>query len=113
MFSDTVEGELVTGAGHRQTEGVLEGLGLDGMGERHPMSLSGGQRQRLAVATAVAAEADLVFFDEPTSGLDHDGMLAIAQLARRLADDGRVVVVVTHDQELAAECADVVVSVGR
>ncbi|CAM4110038.1 ABC transporter ATP-binding protein [Helcobacillus massiliensis] len=113
LFSDTVEGELVTGAGRRQTEGVLEGLGLDGMGERHPMSLSGGQRQRLAVAAAVAAEADLVFFDEPTSGLDHDGMLAIAQLARRLADDGRVVVIVTHDQELAAECADVVVSVGR
>lgn len=113
LFSDTVDGELVTGSAHRETGGVLARLGLEGLGERHPMSLSGGQRQRLAVATAVAADADLVFFDEPTSGLDNDGMLAIAGLARQLADDDRVVVIVTHDQELAAECADVVVTVER
>ena len=112
LFSDTVHGELSTGAVDVDPGDVLEDLGLAGLDDHHPMALSGGQRQRVAVATAVTADADLVFFDEPTSGLDLDGMIAIGDLLRRLATDDRIVVVVTHDRELAAECGDVVIALG-
>lgn len=109
LFSASVAGEVQLAHGLVEPHQVLEQLGLGAYVERHPMSLSGGQRQRLAVATAVAADKDLMFFDEPTSGLDHEAMLATAGLLRQLADQGRVVVVVTHDIELAEQCSDAIV----
>ena len=85
---------------------VLEGLGLAGLEERHPATLSGGQKQRLAVAACVASGKRLLVFDEPTSGLDLGGMRAVADLVSRLADEGRAVLVVTHDLEFVARACD-------
>lgn len=72
--------------------------------DRHPASLSGGQKQRLAVASALAAERNVVFLDEPTSGLDDRHMRETAQLLRELRRSGKTVYVITHDPELITEC---------
>ena len=73
------------------------------------MSLSGGQKQRVAIAAAVASDADVVIFDEPTSGLDLAHMAEVAARLEELVAAGRLVIVVTHDDELVEACADYVV----
>lgn len=82
---------------------LLDRLGLEGLETVHPLALSGGQKQRLAVASALAGEQPIVVLDEPTSGLDHQHMLAVAELLRTLPEEGRTVLVITHDPELIRE----------
>ncbi len=89
----------------------LERLDLAGLAERHPLSLSGGQKQRLVIATAVDQDARVIVLDEPTSGVDYRHLLTIAAELRSLADEGRVVVVISHDIEFLNECADHVIEI--
>ena len=74
-------------------------LGLAPLRTRHPNTLSGGQKQRLAAAAAMVCGKELLVFDEPTSGLDYDSMVRLAALIRRLAAQGKLIFVVTHDYE--------------
>ncbi|WP_236023776.1 energy-coupling factor ABC transporter ATP-binding protein [Bifidobacterium miconis] len=89
-----------------QADRVLESLDLLPFAERHPMSLSGGQKQRLAIASAIMCGKGLIVLDEPTSGLDRAHMMQVGTLLRGLADQGKAVLVVTHDEELAALWCD-------
>nr|WP_274619185.1 energy-coupling factor ABC transporter ATP-binding protein [Bifidobacterium amazonense] len=89
-----------------QADRVLDELDLLPFAERHPMSLSGGQKQRLAIASAIMCGKELIVLDEPTSGLDRAHMMQVGALLRRLADRGKAVLVVTHDEELAALWCD-------
>lgn len=107
LFSDSVWGECqlaMEGLSDQRIQEVLERLHLLAFREKHPMALSGGQKQRLAVATAMLSPKPLLVFDEPTSGLDYARMQEVARCARELADEGRVVLVVTHDREFL-QCA--------
>ena len=70
------------------------------------MSLSGGQKQRLVIAAAQMVDKQVYVFDEPSSGLDHRHVSSTARTIRSLARAGKVVVVITHDEELLAACAD-------
>ena len=79
---------------------IAEKLGITSLLKKYPYEISGGQKQRLAVATAVASEREIVLFDEPTSGLDHHHMLQVGEILKRLAENGKTVLVVTHDTEL-------------
>ena len=74
--------------------------------DTHPQSLSGGQRQRLAVCCALLCAKKILIFDEPTSGLDGRNMLLIAKELKNAANKGKTVLVITHDEELIAECCD-------
>ena len=74
------------------------------------MALSGGQKQRVAIASGVVSENHVLLFDEPTSGLDLKYMRQVASLLRLLKEEGRTVLVITHDTELVREIADEVVS---
>jgi energy-coupling factor transport system ATP-binding protein len=74
--------------------------------EKHPYDLSGGEQQLLALAKVLATGARLIIADEPTKGLDSTKKLALAQLFDMLRKEGRTVVIVTHDVEFAATCAD-------
>ncbi|PID53123.1 MAG: ABC transporter, partial [Micrococcales bacterium] len=86
-------------------DSILAALDLEDYAHRHPMSLSGGQKQRVVIGAALAADADIYIFDEPTSGVDYHHLQAIAGLLRDLANRGVVVLVITHDAELVAACA--------
>lgn len=82
---------------------------LDGLAEHDPFRLSGGQQRRLSLAAAAACGHDVLLADEPTFGQDRRTTQACTDALRALADEGRGVVVVTHDLRLVAELADDVV----
>jgi ABC-type lipoprotein export system ATPase subunit len=81
---------------------LIDRLGLNGASARLPHELSGGEQQRLAVARALVHDPALVLADEPTGNLDAEAGAAVLALLRRAADDGRAVVLVTHDEAATA-----------
>ncbi|WP_311243446.1 ABC transporter ATP-binding protein [Microbacterium sp. WCS2018Hpa-23] len=87
----------------------LAALGLAGMEDRRIGELSGGQAQRVAIARAQATGADLVFADEPTGALDsHTSQDVMNALLWSTTGQGRTLLVVTHDPEVAARCSRIV-----
>lgn len=109
LFTESVLDEvLISQAEENEEEAhrILATLDLEAFADRHPQSLSGGQKQRVAVASAIASGRDIMLFDEPTSGLDYTHMLQIGEILRSLKDQGKTVIVVTHDRELIKECCD-------
>lgn len=87
----------------------LAALGLAGMEDRRIGELSGGQAQRVAIARAQATGADLVFADEPTGALDsHTSQDVMNALLWSTTGQGRTLLVVTHDADVAARCSRVV-----
>ena len=102
LFSDSVKNECLLAdedATDEQISELLGGFDLAEFAENHPKTLSGGQRQRLAVCQAVMGGKRLLIFDEPTSGLDYRHMCQVGELLRKLAADGHIILVVTHDYE--------------
>jgi lipoprotein-releasing system ATP-binding protein len=81
---------------------LLTALGLAGHAAKRPDQLSGGQRQRVAVARALANDPPIILADEPTGSLDSKSSEQVFQILRALAErDGKTVVAVTHDLDLA------------
>ena len=78
----------------------------------YPERLSGGQQQRVAIARALAQEPKLLLFDEPTSALDPELIGEVLKVIHELADEGRSMVLVTHEIRFAREVADWVVLLG-
>ena len=83
---------------------LLEHVGLGHRLLSTPAQLSGGQRQRVAIARALANDAQLILADEPTGALHSDDKAGVVALLREMHRRGKTVVIVTHDQELAAIC---------
>ena len=87
----------------RRAEDLLVSLGLEGHTAKLPGQMSGGQRQRVAIARALANEPLVILADEPTGNLDTHSSEQVLSIFRRLVDeDGRAIVMVTHDMDLAA-----------
>ncbi len=114
LFTDSVAAEIdlaAVGSGRGSdassaAPAVLEALDLDHLAERHPLALSGGQQQRLVVAAVRLAARRIVVFDEPSSGVDRRHLRSISDQIRRVADDGAVVLLISHDEDLLALAAD-------
>jgi putative ABC transport system ATP-binding protein len=87
---------------------LLDLLGIADKAPNSPGVLSGGQRQRLSIARALANEPTLLLADEPTGSLDSAGGLEILELFRRLHEGGQTIVMVTHDDEVAASAQAIV-----
>lgn len=111
LFAESVEEECMLGIRNPDLalcDSTLCQLELEPYRKRHPNTLSGGQKQRTAVAVSVICKKKILIFDEPTSGLDYDSMIRVSQLISRLAQEGKIIFVVTHDYEfLTAVCSRV------
>ena len=84
---------------------LLETLGIDRHARSYPGRLSGGERQRVAVARALINRPALLLADEPTGALDTASGHDVRELLSELNDDGQTIVLVTHDLQLAKDCA--------
>lgn len=87
-------------------ESYFELVGLSDKMNSLPAELSGGQKQRAAIVRALAMKPDLILFDEPTSALDPEMIGEVLNVMKKLANEGRTMIVVTHEMGFAREAAD-------
>ncbi len=94
---------------YQLADAMLEKVHLSHKAEEFPERLSGGQQQRVAIARALAQEPKLMLFDEPTSALDPELIGEVLKVIHELADEGRSMVLVTHEIHFARDVADWVI----
>ncbi|MFN3642083.1 MAG: ABC transporter ATP-binding protein [Gemmobacter sp.] len=87
----------------------LAKVGIGDKCDAWPAQLSGGQQQRAAIARALCMEPRAILFDEPTSALDPELEQEVVRVIKALADEGRTMLIVTHDMRLAADVSDHVI----
>ena len=88
---------------------ALDKVGLSDRYDYYPDQLSGGQQQRVAIARAIATEPEIIYFDEPTSALDPELTIDVLEGLRKLAAEGRTMLVVTHEIRFARNVSTKVV----
>lgn len=90
------------------SKAALERVGLGPRMHHLPAEMSGGQQQRVAVARAIAARPPVILADEPTGNLDTKSTKEVMAILHELKDEGRTVIVITHDNEIAEEAERVI-----
>ena len=88
---------------------MLEKVGLSHKSNEYPERLSGGQQQRVAIARALGMQPKLMLFDEATSALDPELIGEVLKVMRQLAEEGRTMIIVTHEIQFAEEVSDRVI----
>ncbi|MFB8086638.1 ATP-binding cassette domain-containing protein [Streptomyces sp. col6] len=101
------------GLGAARVEEVLEETGLGPVGGRRIRTFSLGMRQRLGIAAALLGDPDIIMLDEPSNGLDPEGIVWIRELMRRLAREGRTVLVSSHLMNETSSFADHLIVLGK
>ena len=119
LFEETVEKDVAFGLknyGVKQEEAIKkahEVLSLVGIDEsfylRSPFELSGGEKRRVAIAGILAIEPDILVLDEPTAGLDPEGTKIVLNLVKKLNDEGKTIILITHDMDIVNEYSDEVI----
>ena len=104
----TVQG-IDKATARKKAEGLLEKVGLADKANEYPFQLSGGQQQRVGIARALALEPKVMLFDEPTSALDPELVGEVLQVMKNLAEEGRTMIVVTHEMGFAREVSSRVI----
>ncbi len=89
-----------------KAEALLQRVGLYERRDYYPGHLSGGQQQRAAIARALAVDPEVMLFDEPTSALDPELVGEVLQVMRNLAEEGRTMLVVTHEMGFARDVSN-------
>jgi octopine/nopaline transport system ATP-binding protein len=92
-----------------RAEKLLHKVGLYEKKDQYPAFLSGGQQQRAAIARALAMEPKVMLFDEPTSALDPELVGEVLKVIRELADEGRTMILVTHEMKFARDVSSHVI----
>lgn len=86
----------------------LKIVGLEGFNNKKIYQCSGGEQQRVAIARLLLKKSSLIFADEPTGSLDEDNRNSIVELLKSLNQEGKTIVVVTHDPNVASQCHRVI-----
>ena len=116
LFSTNVELEMAFGPENhglphaeieKRIQRYLRAVNLEHCRERQPATLSGGQKQRLAIGSVLTMEADILVLDEPTTDLDPQGAEEVLAIARNLRQEGRTLVMVAPEPEMAVEADEV------
>ncbi len=90
----------------QRAKALLERVGLADKADVYPSTLSGGQQQRAAIARALAMEPEVLLFDEPTSALDPELVGEVLAVIKDLVEEGRTMMIVTHEMGFAREVSD-------
>lgn len=93
-------------AAREKANQLLDKVGLSHKTDQYPSQLSGGQQQRVAIARALAMEPQFLLFDEPTSALDPELEGEVLKVLKDLAEEGKSMIIVTHNLNFAREVAD-------
>ncbi len=103
---------IYRGVGRRQRKELarkaLQKVGLANRMDHKPSEMSGGQQQRVAIARAIAQAPPVILADEPTGNLDSNSTKEIMDILRQLHREGRTVILITHDNEIAAQAKRVI-----
>ncbi len=87
----------------KKADRLLDRMGIAEMKHKYPSRISGGQKQRVAIARALVADPKIILADEPTGALDADTAEEIMQIFQEIHAQGKTVVIVTHDDKIAAK----------
>jgi len=87
---------------------LLDIVGLSGRLDHYPSQLSGGERQRVAIARALANDPRIIIADEPTGNLDLKNSSEVMKILNRLHEEGRTIIMVTHNPEITGNCSRVI-----
>ena len=83
-------------------------VGLEKRMFHRPAQMSGGQQQRVAIARAIAAKPPIILADEPTGNLDSHSGKDVMKIIHQLHEEGRTIILITHDNDIAAEAQRVI-----
>ena len=96
-----------------EAEEILAKVGIADKRDQYPSHLSGGQQQRAAIARALACHPQVLLFDEPTSALDPELVGEVLRVIHQLAEEGRTMIIVTHEMVFAAEVSSHVIFIDK
>ena len=87
---------------------ALDLVGLNGLNFKKVFILSGGEQQRVALARVILKKGDIILADEPTGNLDYENGRKIINILKSMSNKGKTVIVVTHDENIAKECDEII-----
>ncbi|HEL1639321.1 TPA: ABC transporter ATP-binding protein [Streptococcus suis] len=112
LFAETVRRELILGQKDKTIDAdLVSRFRLEDLLDRHPVSLSGGEQQRLMIVASLLADKDILIFDEPSSGLDLAQMKELAKALAFLKTEKKLVLLISHDEELLATVCDKIIDI--
>ncbi|MBF1131515.1 MAG: ABC transporter ATP-binding protein [[Eubacterium] sulci] len=109
LFTDSVYDELLL-TSKTKDKNVIDDMDLKNISERNPHTLSGGQKQRVIILSALLSDKEILFFDEPTSGLDYRNMMIVAKNIKKVKEENRLILIISHDTEFLESVCDTVIN---
>ena len=112
LFTDSVKDEIVLTSNIKDNnvlDTCLIDMELKNISDRNPHTLSGGQKQRVIILSALLSDKKILFFDEPTSGLDYRNMKIVAKNIKKVKEEDKLVLIISHDVEFLESVCDKVI----